>query len=152
MQWMNRISEFLADGLNNMVSNPQFYEIVGGVLLVMSAVFSAFVCELMLKNRTSKKGKRIIFPVIANIITFLLFIVFTLFLLWMVFRFLPQKEEFFILLKKVFLAHVKEFILPLITTIIAGWCFRKVLKGSKRANVHSTQFLLNLFLPLLILV
>lgn len=135
-------SEFGLNMLRDLISNPQFYHVIGVVLLIINGVFSAFISELLTKRKAGKGKKGTFLIIFLSIITFVALALFTVLLLWIVFRFLPQKEEFPVLIKKIFSSHVKEFVFPLIAAAVAGICFRKVLEGSRGANVLLCIFLI----------
>ena len=86
--------EFIVNKLNDMMYNPQFYEMVGVVLLIVSGIFSAFVSELLTKNKANKKRTQFFLSICYSIITLAILIIFTLLLLWIVFHRKKRNSQF----------------------------------------------------------
>ena len=113
----------------------QYSEVLGWVLLLTNAIFSALVSEVLFERVLKDAKRRILKFVVICVIAYILFTASTLLLLWVLLYFFPQKESFGVLLRKTGELHAKEFIIPLVTSMIASWAIEGKLKQKRLAKI-----------------
>ncbi len=99
--------------------------------LIISAIFSA-----LLSGMVFYKGKNNIFKVLAtSLLMYLIVSVLTLLMIFGIFQFVPQKDSFYALLKKIAEKNWAEYLIPLAATMLSGILINYVVKGKKIAYV-----------------
>jgi len=113
----------------------QYSEVLGWILLMINALFSALFSEILAQKVFSRKRLMIFKFLGICILVYIGFTAGTLLLLWGLLHIFPQKENFAILLKRTGELHAKEFLIPLATTLIAGWAISGKWRQRKRGNI-----------------
>ena len=137
----------------NLFSRIQYSEILGWVLLLVNAILSSFLSELLFR----KKRFRFLKLCAVSLVMIMLIFGITLVLLAVWFYFVPQQQSLGVLLKKILAQQGKDFIIPLAATLFAGWALNSMPKNKQLAKsvfciimvmtlvVSSVLFFLNSF-------
>lgn len=120
--------------LYEMASYIQYSEVLGWVLLVISALLSALFSEMLVQYVFHGRKLTVVKFAGICIIVFAMFTGITILLIRGLLHFFPQQENFWVLLKKTGELNIKEFIIPLATTLIAGWILSNKRRRKKWAN------------------
>lgn len=121
--------------LQNVISTIQSSQAIGYSLLVISAVLSALLTEIVLnKNRFERIRDRIIWHLAVSAAIFLILFSLVLVFLALIFQLTPQEEGFLTLLKRIWNFYNTGFLLPFIATILSSGLLFNVKKGSKVAT------------------
>ncbi|MDE6887773.1 MAG: hypothetical protein K2P45_03905 [Eubacterium sp.] len=113
------------------MQNEMANDLFNKVFLVISAIISA-----LLSSMVFYKNKNSILRVLGtSLLVYLGVVVLTLCMIFGIFRFVPQKESFWVLLKKIGEKNWAECLLPLAATLLSGIVINYAIRGRKIANV-----------------
>lgn len=119
------------------LSQLQYSTVLGWILLLTGAILSALLSETIFKE---KKYKVLKFCALCIGMLVLIFCI-TLVLLYILFHFFPQQESLAVLIKKILIQQGKDFIIPLATTLFAGYALSSVPSKGKLARILFCIFL-----------
>lgn len=113
--------------MQNEISNDLFNK---GVLII-SAIFSALLSGMVFYKEKNRMWK----VLVTSLLMYLIVGGLTLLMIYVIFRFVPQRESFGVLLKKIAEKNWTECLIPLTATMLAGILINSVIKGRKIASV-----------------